>query len=936
MASGKAIRAGSRLGWWSRLTVWLLGSLSLMGTALAAPASVAFWYAEKPPVAELAQFDWVVLEPGHASAADVRALHDGGAQPFAYLSIGEFAGDAAALEKAGLSAGASPVANKAWGSQVMNLASPVWRTHLLERAAQLAKAGYTGLFLDTLDSFQLVAEDQRETQRLALKSLLAELHRRQPALKLFFNRGFEVQPELPGVAAAMAVESLYAGWDAGKKTYRPVSEQDREWLKPRIEAARSAGIPVIAIEYLPPEQRDEARRLARRLRDEGYVPYITTPDLNTLGISSVALQPRRLALLYDGREGALRQSAVHRFLGSALEYQGYRLDYFDASKPLPAAWPSALYAGVVVWMTSGPPPHSREFSDWIGQRLDEKTPLLILGGLPLDNEALLKRLGLGVSRKPLPDGLTLKVLDPALAGNFEAPVKLRTRDLPAVQTLPGGPTPVVSLSGPGGTFVPMGVASWGGFAFGPYVMEDGPEASRWIIDPFAFTAKTLQLPPLPVPDPTTENGRRIATVHIDGDAFASKAEIPGAPFSGQVVLEQFIQPHPFLTSASIIEGEVGPKGRYPELTAQLEPIARRLFADPKVEVATHTFSHPFFWQPAVAEQSENFEAQYGYMMQIPGYDKVDFTREIVGSTRYINERLTTPQKPVKMVFWSGDAQPDAATLKLAYDNGLLNVNGGNSHITRSQPSVSGLYPFIRPTPGGLQFYAPIINENVYTNLWRGPYYGFRDLLYTFERTEHPRRLRGLHLYYHFYSGTKQASLKVMEEIYQGMAAEHPISLWMSDYLSRLRGFYTASLAREDDGSWSIKALDGLRTLRLDPRLGWPDLQRSRGIAGVRDLPQGRYVHLAGAQARLVLRDSRDPTPALEEANVPLQQWDYLSPTRIRFAFAGQFPLELTLRASSACEVRVGRERYKSQPAAAGLQTFKLPLTRVSDGEIVCG
>ncbi len=64
-------------------------------------ASVAFWYAEEPPVAELAQFDWVVLEPGHANAADVRALHDGGAQPFAYLSIGEFAGDAAALEKAG-------------------------------------------------------------------------------------------------------------------------------------------------------------------------------------------------------------------------------------------------------------------------------------------------------------------------------------------------------------------------------------------------------------------------------------------------------------------------------------------------------------------------------------------------------------------------------------------------------------------------------------------------------------------------------------------------------------------------------------------------------------------------------------------------------------------------------------------------------------------
>ncbi len=936
MASGKATRTNVRPGWWHKLTVWLVGYLSFMGTALAAPASVAFWYAEKPPIAELAQFDWVVLEPGHADAAAVRSLRQAGAEPFAYLSIGEFAGDAAALAQAGLSAGASPVANKAWGSQVMDLASPVWREHLLGRAAELAKAGYTGLFLDTLDSFQLVAQDQRETQRLALKSLLAELHRRQPSLKLFFNRGFEVQPELPGVAAAMAVESLYAGWDAGKKSYRPVSEQDREWLKPRIDAARSAGLPVIAIEYLPPERREEAERLAKRLRDEGYVPYITTPDLNTLGISSVQLQPRRLALLYDGREGALRQSAVHRFLGSVLEYQGYRLDYFDASKPLPDAWPSALYAGVVLWMTSGPPPNARSFSDWIGQRLDEKMPLLILGGLPLDNQALLKRLGLSVSRKPLPENLTFKVLDPSLTGNFEAPAKLRTRGMPAVQVLPDGPTPVVSLASQGENYVPVGVANWGGFAFSPHLMEEGPEANRWIIDPFAFTTRTLHLPPLPVPDPTTENGRRIATVHIDGDAFVSKAEVPGAPYAGQMVLEHFIQPHPFLTSASIIEGEVGPKGRYPELTAQLEPIARRLFADPKVEVATHTFSHPFFWQPAVSEQSENFEAQYGYMMQIPGYDKVDFTREVVGSTRYINERLTTPQKPVKLIFWSGDAQPDAATLKLAYDNGLLNVNGGNSHITRSQPSVSGLYPFIRPTPGGLQYYAPIINENVYTNLWRGPYYGFRDLLYTFERTEHPRRLRGLHLYYHFYSATKQASLKTMDEIYQSMAAERPLSLWMSDYLARLHGFYTASLAQRADGSWTIKALDGLRTLRLDPRLGWPDLQRSQGIAGVRDLPQGRYVHLAGDQARLVLRDSRDATPALEEANIPLQQWEYLSPTRIRFAFAGQFPLEMTVRAASACEVRVGRERYRGQPGTAGLWTFKLPLTRVSDGEIVCG
>ncbi|WP_272431502.1 tetratricopeptide repeat protein, partial [Pseudomonas aeruginosa] len=52
----------------------------------------------------------------------------------------------------------------------------------------------------------------------------------------------------------------------------------------------------------------------------------------------------------------------------------------------------------------------------------------------------------------------------------------------------------------------------------------------------------------------------------------------------------------------------------------------------------------------------------------------------------------------------------------------------------------------------------------------------------FEQARHHLALlRGLHLYYHFYSGTKQASIRTMHQIYAAMQAEHPLSLWMSDY-----------------------------------------------------------------------------------------------------------------------------------------------------------
>ncbi|MCT1147291.1 endo alpha-1,4 polygalactosaminidase, partial [Pseudomonas aeruginosa] len=153
-----------------RPLAWLAGlALALCaGTAAGAaggPSSVAFWYAERPPLAELSQFDWVVLEAAHLKPADVGYLKEQGSTPFAYLSVGEFDGDAAAIADSGLARGKSAVRNQAWNSQVMDLAAPSWRAYLLKRAAELRKQGYAGLFLDTLDSFQLQAEERREGQR---------------------------------------------------------------------------------------------------------------------------------------------------------------------------------------------------------------------------------------------------------------------------------------------------------------------------------------------------------------------------------------------------------------------------------------------------------------------------------------------------------------------------------------------------------------------------------------------------------------------------------------------------------------------------------------------------------------------------------------------------------------------------------------------------
>lgn len=911
--------------------VFVLASPSRADTA--SPGSVAFWYAANPPLAELAQFEWTVLESAHLEPKDVAFLRAQGSEPFAYLSIGEFDGDVQA-PGVNLAAGASDVRNQAWNSQVMLLSSSAWQAHLLRRAEALAGQGYTGLFLDTLDSFQLLPEAEREEQRIALRDFLAELKRRQPALKLIFNRGFEVLPELSGVASAVAVESIHAGWDANAAHYREVPQADRDWLNIHLDPLRAKGVPLIAIDYLPATQRDQARELAQRLQSEGFVPFVTMPDLNYLGVSSIEVQPRRIAVVYDPREGPLSSNRGHMFLGGLLEYLGYRIDYLAADQ-LPDGPLAGLYAGVVTWMTSGAPADSAGFDRWLSARIDESVPLAIMAGLPVTDKALLARMGLQRVGQQAKREVRIASRDERLVGSFEAPVVIRLRDLVPLTVIEGAATAALELvDSEQRQYVPIATGATGGIALTPYILEEGPDSQRWILDPFAFLQQALRLPAIPRPDATTENGRRVATVHIDGDGFLSRAEVTGSPYAGREVLDTFIKPHALLTSVSVIEGEIGPKGRYPHLSRELEPIAREIFADAKVEVATHSFSHPFFWQPERARLREGFTADYGMSMTIPGYDTLDFTREVVGSTAYINERLTSASKPVKMIFWTGDALPDAATIKLAYDAGLANVNGGTTILTHARPSLTGLSPLIRPTAGGVQYYAPIINENLYTNLWQGPYYGFRDVLETFELTDGPRRLRGLHLYYHFYSATKQASIRTMKEIYRSMLAEQPISLWMSQYITRMHGLHQASLARLADGRWQIRAMDGLRTLRLDPSLGWPDLARSQGVAGVRDLPQGRYVHLSSSGAVLALRGERDPRPALEQANLPLLGWDYLDENRVKLSFAGEMPLRFSVRAAGRCSLDVAGKRYQAVKAD-GLWRFDLPGKRVVDAQLLC-
>ncbi|MGC9162693.1 MAG: endo alpha-1,4 polygalactosaminidase, partial [Thiomonas sp.] len=213
--------------------------------------AVAFYYGARIPVDDLRAFDWVVLEPQHALAQDAQIVSALGPQTLAlaYVSIGEVTPERPYypdMPKAWL-----PASNAAWGSRVVDQTAAGWPQFLRERIVKpLWDAGFRAFFLDTLDSYQLLAKtpQARQQQAQALAETLRSLVAAFPGIRLMFNRGFElVDATLARSILAVAAESLYRGWDQGSSRYVEVSASDRQWLLARFDDMRTRfDLPCIA------------------------------------------------------------------------------------------------------------------------------------------------------------------------------------------------------------------------------------------------------------------------------------------------------------------------------------------------------------------------------------------------------------------------------------------------------------------------------------------------------------------------------------------------------------------------------------------------------------------------------------------------------------------------------------------------------------------
>jgi uncharacterized protein (TIGR01370 family) len=249
--------------------------------------SIAFYYGSAPPVKLLMRFQFAVLEP---DSGFVPASAPGRKTRWiAYVSVGE-------VESSRSYFSSIPQSwvighNTEWGSEIIDQGAPGWPAFFVDHVvAPLWKKGYRGFFLDTLDSYQLVAtgDAQRERAQKGLIEVVKAMHKRFPRAILIANRGFELLPAVHKDIHAVVFESRFKGLNEAEGKYVDVPSDARVWLLGQAEVARQKyNLPVIAIDYCQPKDLKCSQDTVRRIRALNLVPYVGDGGLQTLNLAAL-------------------------------------------------------------------------------------------------------------------------------------------------------------------------------------------------------------------------------------------------------------------------------------------------------------------------------------------------------------------------------------------------------------------------------------------------------------------------------------------------------------------------------------------------------------------------------------------------------------------------------------------------------------------------
>lgn len=632
---------------------------------------------------------------------------------------------------------------------------------------------------------------------------------------------------------------------------------------------------------------------------------------------------REILAVYDSREEPRPdQTRIHRFAEMPLNHLGFVVSYWDVNAGLPTAERTAKVRGVITWFRRAPP---SAFYLWGLDLLQKGARMVVLGdsGLPTGNTSLadanrmFREIGFGLTGAVVDITYATKVLHRDSLIGFERDLDPVLPAFPIIGALGQDVSSHLILEHREGDLVLASsvvlTSDHGGYVANGYFIYEEPATGRtkWIVDPFAFFRKAFGAPRMPIPDTTTLSGRRIWFSHIDGDGWNNISYIEEyrdrPTVAAGVVLRELIAPYPDLPAAvGVIGADIDERYGTPEASRQA---ARELFALPQVEIASHTYSHPYQWsffesydrkleERLIGPDESEWKAVLGDRLRrvaqtiFPGWVhksseseiKVagddppraysdfpfDLEQEVRGSV-VAAEELAPEGKHATVYLWSGGAEPFAAAIAATRRLGLRNLNGGDSRFDADFPSISYLSPLSRVVGSERQIYAGDANDYIFITDGTGREHGFLNLDATIRQTEAPRRLKPIDIYYHMYAGERPAQLAAVRHHLDAARQAEVTPIFASHYAAIADGFFSTEITSLGEDSWLITHRGALQTVRFDDATGLTvDFGRSVGVIGQRRISGALYVALDEAFDQIIVALAPEARPAQPLGPLPAQ------------------------------------------------------------------
>jgi uncharacterized protein (TIGR01370 family) len=273
----------------SSAAVLRVAAIGLMAGSSVRAEAAERWvvcYSDRPSPFDLAKYDVVVLDADHHPP--LGPLVERRRTVLGYLSLTQLGRGRAvfgALQASGVVLDRHPVWTDA---HYVDFRRPEWTRTVIETLVPRAlEAGFTGLFLDTLDDAEyLETRDpvRYRGMRHAAVALVRTIRHHYPGIVLMVNRGYAIVPEIAGSIDILLGESVHATFDPQTKTPRRAAESDVAWQVGALRAAKRLNpqLRVFTLDYWDPADAAGVKRLYREARANGFSPYVSTPLLDTL------------------------------------------------------------------------------------------------------------------------------------------------------------------------------------------------------------------------------------------------------------------------------------------------------------------------------------------------------------------------------------------------------------------------------------------------------------------------------------------------------------------------------------------------------------------------------------------------------------------------------------------------------------------------------